>query len=135
MKAKYLLDTNICIYFIKNLYPELTKRILSYSPDQLAISSITWFELEYGADKSKWGQKNRDNLKLFLSPFTILPFDNHDADVAGHIRYDLEKCGNLIGAYDILIAAQGISKGLTVVTHNTGEFSRIPNIALEDWVD
>ena len=130
----YLLDTNICIYFIKNQYPKLTRKILSFNPEQLAISSITWFELEYGAEKSNWGQRNRDNMKLFLSPFTILPFDDNDAIYAGRIRQNLEKNGIIIGAYDVLIAAQGLAKQATVVTHNIGEFSRVPNIVLEDWV-
>ena len=129
----YLLDTNICIYFIRNMYPRLISKILSHHPDELAISSISWFELEYGAEKSKWGQKNRDNMKLFLSPFTILPFDSMDAVYAGQIRHYLEKTGSPIGAYDILIAAQGLSNNITIVTHNTGEFSRIPNLAIEDW--
>ncbi len=71
---------------------------------------------------------------MFLAPFKILPFCNDDAINAGRIRAYLEQKGTIIGVYDIQIAAQGVFKGLTVVTHNTSEFSRVPGIKLEDWV-
>lgn len=131
----YLLDTNICIYIMKNLYPELTERMFSYDPSELCISSITVFELEYGAAKSHWGQRSRNNLALFLAPFTILPFDAADAAVAGQIRHYLMQRGTPIGPYDLQIAAQGVARGITVVTHNTGEFNRVPGIKTEDWVE
>lgn len=131
----YLLDSNICIYFMKNTYPLLTKKILSQDTSTFMISSITVFELEYGAEKSNWGEKNRRKMAMFLAPFRILPFDTNDAMVAGKIRAYLEQRGTPIGPYDIQIAAQGISRGITVVTHNTDEFSRVPGIQLEDWVE
>ena len=130
----YLLDTNICIYLIKNSYPFMTEKVFSYEPSDIAISSITVFELEYGAAKSKWGEETKRKLAVFLSPFTILPFSTEDAIAAGQVRAQLEKSGRPIGPYDTLIAAQGISRGLTVVTHNTDEFIRVPGIKLEDWV-
>ena len=110
----FLLDTNICIYVLKNSYPALTEKVFSYSPAQIAMSSVTIFELEYGAAKSNWGEKTRQRLSQFIAPFTVLPFDSDDAVTAGKIR--------------------GVTKGLTVVTHNTREFERIPGIILEDWV-
>ena len=131
----YLLDTNICIYVLKNSYPALTEKIFSYNPSLIAMSSVTVFELEYGAAKSNWGERTRQRLCQFIAPFTILPFDNDDAVTAGRIRGLLEKQGNTIGPYDYQIAAQGISKGLTVITHNTREFERVPGIILEDWVE
>ena len=131
----YLLDSNICIYFMKNTYPLLTKKILSQDTSTFMISSITVFELEYGAEKSNWGEKNRRKMAMFLAPFRILPFDTNDAMVAGKIRAYLEQRGTPIAPYDIQIAAQGISRGITVVTHNTDEFSRVPGIQLEDWVE
>lgn len=73
-------------------------------------------------------------MNLFLAAYTILPFDRDDAAVFGRIRAELANAGSPIGPYDLQIAAQGISKGLTVVTHNTGEFSRVSGIELEDWV-
>ena len=130
----YLLDTNICIYLIKGTYPFLTEKVFSYDPAMMAISSVTLFELEYGAAKSRWGEKTRSKLDTFLTPFAILPFDSADAIAAGRIRSYLERVGTPIGPYDVQIAAQGLSRNFTVVTHNTEEFHRVPNLALEDWV-
>ena len=130
----YLLDTNICIYALNNRHPSLTNRLLSVLPSDIALSSITVGELEYGAAKSRWGDRTRQTMYAFLSNFTILPFDNEDAIVFGNIRAALALSGTPIGAYDVMIGAQGLAKGLTVVTHNTGEFSRIKGLKLEDWV-
>lgn len=123
-----------CICVLKNTCPALTEKVFSMNPALIAMSSVTVYELEYGAAKSNWGEKTRQKLAQFLAPFSILPFDCDDAVTAGKIRGLLEKQGRLIGPYDYLIAAQGITKGLTVVTHNTSEFERIPGIILEDWV-
>ena len=120
----YLLDTNTCIYFLKNSFPTLTQRLLNTDPSELFVSSITVFELAYGAEKSKWGEKTRQKLAMFLAPFTILPFDGEDAMVAGRIRGALEQRGIPIGPYDVQIAAQALAKGLTVLTHNLSEFQR-----------
>ena len=130
----YLLDTNICIYIMKNRFPRLTEHLFSMDPEQVAISSITLFELEYGAAKSNWGTKTRENLYAFLSPFSILPFDSRDAAYAGNLRALMASQGSPIGPYDIQIAAQGLARDLTVVTHNVSEFSRIPDLKTEDWL-
>ncbi len=129
----YLLDTNICIYLIKNTYPSMTERVFSMDPSELCISAITLYELEYGAAKSKWSEQTRQKLYMFLAPFTILPFDGKDAVNAGIIRANLEKEGNPIGPYDIQIAAQGLARNLIVITHNTAEFNRVPGLRTEDW--
>lgn len=131
----YLLDTNICIYFMKNESPVLTEKILSCNPSELYVSSVTIFELEYGAAKSNWGDRTRRKLAMFLAPFTILPFTADDAVEAGNIRAFLEAKGTIIGPYDIQLAAQAISNKLVLLTHNTSEFSRVPKLKLEDWVD
>ena len=130
-----LLDTNICVFLMKNKYPAATQKLLNSDPSEIAISSITLFELEYGAAKSQWPEKNRNNVKLFLAPFTIIPFDSNDAIAAGEIRQILEKAGTPIGPYDVQIAAQAMVRGYTVVTHNTGEFSRVPNLQFNDWIE
>lgn len=130
----YLLDTNICIYALKNRYPSLTQKLFQIHPDEIAVSAVTVSELEYGAAKSKWGQQTGFRMRMFLSAFTILPFSQQDGVKAGQIRAFLEEKGKVIGPYDIQIAAQGVSRGLVVVTHNTREFSRVPDICLEDWV-
>ena len=130
----YLLDTNICIYVMKNSYPALTQKVLSFDPSDLCISSIIVFEVEYGAAKSNWGEKTRQSMQMFLAPFHIIDFDSKDAASAGFIRAYLEKKGNPIGPYDLQIAGQAVSKSLTLITHNVGEFSRVPRIQVEDWV-
>ena len=129
----FLLDTNICIYLMKNTYPALTASLLAKDPPEIMISSVTVFELEYGSSKSNWGERTRSNLYAFLSPFTVLPFDAKDAVTAGQIRAYLVKLGTPIGPYDLQIAAQGLARDLTVITHNTSEFSRIPGLRMEDW--
>lgn len=131
----YLLDTNICAYLLKGTFPALNEKILTVHPTQLAISAVTLYELEYGAAKACWGEERRQRLKLFLSAFTIAPFDDRDAVAAGQIRAALEKQGCPIGAYDLQIAAQGLCRQWVVVTHNTGEFQRVPGLKLEDWTE
>lgn len=129
----YLLDTNICIYAMKNSYPSLSKKLFQIPPSEIYVSSITVGELEYGCSKSKWGDRSRSVMNLFLAAYTILPFDHSDAIVFGRLRAELAAAGSLIGPYDMQIAAQGVARGLTVVTHNTKEFARVPGIQLEDW--
>lgn len=130
----YLLDTNVCIYIMKNTFPALTERLLEIEPDDVAVSSITLFELEYGACKSKWGERAKDKLYTFLAPFNIIPFNDKDAVCAGYLRAMLSEKGSPIGPYDIQIAAQAYSRDLTVVTRNTKEFLRIPGLKVEDWL-
>ncbi|MBR5099021.1 MAG: type II toxin-antitoxin system VapC family toxin [Spirochaetales bacterium] len=131
---KYLVDTNVCIFLMKNTYPAMTRRFLSMDPSDFYISSVTLYELVYGAEKSKWGERNRNNLMLFLSPFSIIPFDGNDAYYAGKIRNYLEERGTMIGPYEVQIAAQGLARNLIVLTHNTDEFRRVPELKTEDWV-
>ena len=131
----YLLDTNICIYVMKDSYPALTRKVLSHSPSKLCISSVTVYELEYGAAKSNWGEKTRHGMQMFLAPFNMIDFDSRDAVSAGIIRGLLEKQGNPVGPYDVQIAGQAVAKSLILVTHNVSEFGKIPNLTVEDWVE
>jgi tRNA(fMet)-specific endonuclease VapC len=100
---------------------------------EIYISSISVAELQYGVYNSTNIEKNRISLTEFLAPFEILPFDDHDAEKFGKLRVNLRKEGRLIGPYDMLIAAQAISKKLRLVTNNTKEFCRIKELVLEDW--
>lgn len=118
---------------MKNKYPSLTYKLFAHEPSELAISSVTVFELEYGVRRREWGETMIRKLAMFLAPFSILDFSMNDAIVAGKIRSILEKHGNMISPYDILIAAQAVSRNCTVVTHNYGEFSRVPGLKVEDW--
>ncbi len=129
----YLLDTNICIYAMKGMYPPIRQRLLSIRPENIFVSSVTVGELEYGAAKSRWGDRTREIMRSFLANFEILPFDGDDAVHFGRFRALLATAGTPVGAYDVMIAAQGVARNLIVVTHNTKEFSRIPGLTVEDW--
>ena len=130
----FLLDTNICIYAINGRHPRMKKKLLSVHPSEILVSSITVGEMEYGAAKSHWGERTRQIMHAFLANYDTLPFTEQDAALFGAFRAQLEAAGITIGVLDVMIAAQGVANNLTVVTHNTREFIRIPGIKLEDWV-
>ena len=129
----YLLDTNICIFLIRNKSQRLREKIKMYSPSLLHLSVITVAELEYGAAKSQNPVKEHQAVLDFVSPFKIINFNPNDAESFGLIRSYLEKKGTPIGPYDMQIAAQAMTRNLTVVTNNYDEFVRIPWIKVEDW--
>jgi tRNA(fMet)-specific endonuclease VapC len=130
----YLLDTNICIYIVNKHPAEIITRLEYYKPSQIKISSITVAEMEYGASKSSRREKNREALKNFLSPFEIINFDSMDAEIYGIIRAELERNGNVIGPYDIQLAAQALRAGYVFVTNNVKEFERIEKLRIENWM-
>lgn len=129
----YLLDTTTCI-FIKNRNPVHVLERLRTSLDKgVLLSSVSVAEMQYGVYNSSNIEKNRIALTEFLAPFEILNFDDADAEEFGRLRADLKSKGTIIGAYDMLIAAQAIARNLILVTNNTGEFKRIAGLKLEDW--
>ncbi len=130
---KYLIDTNICIYIINKKSKSVTDKLKELSFFDVAISSITIAELQYGVSKSKRKSFNQNLLSNFIKPFEILYFDENDSQTYGHIRAELEKKGEMIGAIDLFIAAQAISRSLTLVTNNEREFKRINNLKIENW--
>lgn len=130
---KYMLDTNICIYAIKHKPDIVIKKFLSHDPEEICISAITYAELMHGVEKSMAVEKNRVAMSLFLSPITILQFDERAAEEYGRIKAELEKKGIPIGPMDTLIAGHARSSGLILVTNNTREFSRVTGLAVEDW--
>jgi tRNA(fMet)-specific endonuclease VapC len=129
----FLLDTNICIYTINQRPTQVIEKVKSYAPPQIKVSAITVAELEYGVSKSRNRERNRIALIRFLSGFDIVPFDDSDAEVCGIIRAGLEKQGNLIGPYDLQIAAQALSSDLILVTNNVNEFERLKGLKIENW--
>ena len=132
---EYLLDTNICIYLIKQKPPKVLARFQTFTLSDIGISSITVAELEYGICKSQQQEKNRSALMQFLIPLEIVEFDQAAAAVYGEIRSDLESRGLVIGAMDMLIAAHAFSLGVTLVSNNVREFSRIASLSLENWAE
>ena len=131
---RYLLDTNICIYIIKKQPVDVFNRLRKCAVGDVAISSITVAELEYGAAKSNRPEQNRNALIAFLSPLEILSFDDQAALHYGDIRSCLEKTGKIIGSMDMLIAAHARSIPLILVTNNMDEFIRVPDLRVENWV-
>ncbi len=131
---KYMLDTNMCIYAQKKNESVLAK-IKEHWEEGLAISSITLAELEYGVKASTAPEKNSIALMKFLSIVEVLPFDTGAAEEYGKIRAYLRKKGTPIGTMDMLISAHAKSEELTIVTHNTREFERVPDLKLEDWYE
>lgn len=130
---RYLLDTNICIYLIKQHPDTVLQRFRQVTVGDVGISSITVFELEYGIAKSTRPEQNRTALQNFLQPLFILPFDDLAAHEAGLIRAELERKGTPIGSYDLLIGAQARQTGLILVSNNMKEFKRIPALKLDNW--
>ena len=132
---RVLLDTNICIYMIKNKPPEVREHFEQFASGDIAISSITVAELQYGVEKSAAKEKNALALEAFLLPLEIAVFDTDSALVYGKIRAVLEKQGTPIGGMDMLIAAQAIAHNFTLITHNVKEFNRVPGLKRETWVN
>jgi tRNA(fMet)-specific endonuclease VapC len=130
----YLLDTNICIYAINHRPAQVMQRLLAAGRQGVAISSITAAELAFGAVKSQRAS-TRPSVELFLATLTTLDWGGgavwHYADV----RLALERSGQRIGERDLLIAAHALALGRTVVTNNLGEFTRVPGLRCENWVE
>ena len=131
----YLLDTNTCVHYIRKRNLHVLRRVQALPPQEIRLCSIVQSELYYGAYKGlpAYRPANLGLLALFFSQFTTLPFDLPAADVTGRIRAYLESLGTPIGPYDLQIAAIAVVHGLTVVTHNIAEFSRVPSLTVEDW--
>ena len=130
---KFLLDTNICIYIIKQKPPKVLQKFNTYQVGDIGISSITVAELEFGVHKSKFFTENQQALSQFLLPLEIMDFDRAAANVYGDIRAILEKQGTPINSLDTLIAAHALSLQVTLITNNVKEFSRVPNLKLDNW--
>ncbi|AXJ02342.1 tRNA(fMet)-specific endonuclease VapC [Cyclonatronum proteinivorum] len=128
---QYLLDTNICVYFIKGLY-DLKAKFQEVGPENCFISEITLAELKFGVAKSQAKQKNNRALENFLTGIQILPI-YPALDIYASEKARLQKSGKIIDDFDLLIGATAVSFGLIMVTNNTNHFNRITALKLEDW--
>ena len=130
---RVMLDTNICIYLIKEQPASVLDRFVAYPVGDIGMSVVTLAELEYGIAKSSRPARNRAALEQFTSPLEVADFDR-DATVAyGRVRAQLEKKGQPIGSLDLLIAAHAISLDVRLITHNVREFGKVPGLRIEDW--
>ena len=128
---RYLLDANAVIALLNDTISPIARRIRRHAPRDIGLSAVVIHELFYGAFKSQRVEKNVarvDGLR-----FPVLEFDLEDARQAGEIRAHLASKGTPIGPYDVLIAGQAKARKLTLVTHNTTEFTRVPGLKVEDW--
>ena len=132
---KYMLDTNICIYAMKNKPEKVLQRLKEEINEGVCISSITLAELEYGMKYSSNPAKNEQALLRFLVPLSVLPFGAAAAAEYGEIRMFLQKQGTPIGPLDMLIAGHAKVEGITLVTNNVREFERVPLLEIENWVE
>lgn len=130
---KFLLDTNICVFLIKEKSPILMQRFQEHQVGDIGISTITIAELQYGIAKSQFPQKNQQALAQFLIPLVIAEFDELAAHKYGEVRTALEAKGTPIGSLDMLIAAHALASNAAVVTNNTKEFNRVQDLEVVDW--
>jgi len=129
-----MLDTNICIYIIKNRPKSVKERFREFEIGELCISTITVSELMYGAFKSEHTEKNLKAIESFLMPFEIVDYDFTASVEYGKIRAYLEKKGKVIGNMDMQIAGHALALDLVLVTNNTKEFERVEGLRLDNWV-
>ncbi|HOP08461.1 MAG TPA: type II toxin-antitoxin system VapC family toxin [candidate division Zixibacteria bacterium] len=130
---RFMLDTDICIELIRKRSPHLLRRLTRLRPDDVCVSAITLSELEYGVAKSAAPKQNKLALAEFMTPMTVMPYDDQVADRYGRIRSELEARGKRIGPLDTMIAAHALALGLTLVTNNEREFRRVPDLQVENW--
>ena len=131
---RFLLDTNICIYIAKHTPPSVKARFLQHRAQDLAMSIITLGELQFGAEKSQHKTHALAVIEQLSRVMEILPLSANAAIHYGQIRAHLQKEGQIIGNNDLWIAAHARSEGCTLVSNNTREFMRVPELKFENWV-
>ncbi len=130
----HLLDTNSCIDHLRHgTVSHVTARLGATVPGSVVLCSVVVAELLYGAHRSVHAITNLGLVRTFCGQFISLPFDGHAAEEYGRLRAHLAGLGMQIGPNDLMIAAIALANRLTLVTHNTAEFSRVPSLAVEDW--
>lgn len=131
---KYMLDTNIVIYTMKNR-PQQVKRYFQKNHGQMGVSTVTLGELVFGAEYSQQVERNLADIEAMAARLEVLPFDDKAAYHFGQVRAALYRSGNPIGPYDMMIAGHARACGLKLVTNNVKEFERVPGLLIEDWCD
>jgi tRNA(fMet)-specific endonuclease VapC len=128
----HLLDTNVCIAAMRGK-GQVQQHLVSHAPSECGISSVSLYELLSGVERCRDPAAERQKVKAFIQPLHLLPFDHDAALHSARIRWHLEQKGQIIGPYDLMLAGQAVSLGVILVTHNIGEFQRVPGLLLEDW--
>ena len=133
MTSTYYLDSNICIFYLRQPFGCLADKINSLDPECIKIPAIVKAELLVGAEKSRRRKETLEETLIFCKPFEIVPFDESIVRTYAKIRAALELKGQKIGSNDTIIAATALARGGVLVTNNTKEFGRIDGLQLEDW--
>ncbi|MEG0859704.1 MAG: tRNA(fMet)-specific endonuclease VapC [Pseudomonas sp.] len=131
---KFMLDTNICIFTLKNK-PQEVREAFNRHHGQLCISTVTLMELIYGAEKSAAPERNLSVIEGFAARLEVLNYDSHAAAHSGQLRAELARAGTPVGPYDQMIAGHARSLGLVLVSNNLREFLRVPGLRVEDWLN
>lgn len=131
----YFLDSDICIHLLRGNLPQTYELLRKSDPSLFGIPSIVEGELRLGAIKSDHPSQSLLLVERFLAPFASIPFDRTCAIMYSKIRAELERKGSIIGPNDMLIAATAMAHGAVLVTGNIREFSRIPELSVENWVE
>lgn len=130
----FFLDTNICVYFLKGVYPRILREIRNLDPAAIKIPSIVKAELLFGAEKSKNRMDNIKSVHQFMAPFEIVGFDDDAAQRYAMIRSSLEQKGRSIGPNDLIIASTVLANNGILVTSNEKEFRNVKNLKTVNWV-
>ena len=131
---KFLLDTDTSIAVMNDSPVHVRRQLMRNRLDEVGISVISLYELQYGVSKSKKRRRNTGTLNNFLEYIQVVDWTKECASTAGNLRADLERKGKLIGPYDLLIAAHARTLGTALVTHNVKEFQRVNGLRINDWV-
>lgn len=134
MALTHLLDTDICIEALRRRSEPLLRRLRLHSPENVGVSAVTEAELQFGAQNSGAPERNAAAVDAFLLPFVIVAFAREHVQAYAALRVTLERAGSRIGNLDMLIAAQAVALGATVVTNNLREFRRVPGLRVENWL-
>ena len=129
----FLLDTNVCVVYLNQPQSSVAAQLHRFRLQDIVVCSVVKAELYFGAMKSQKPEQTLAKQQQFLNAFNSLPFEDEAALIFGQIRADLQRQGKPIGPYDLQIAAIALANDLTLVTHNTAEFSRIDGLRLADW--
>jgi tRNA(fMet)-specific endonuclease VapC len=132
---KYMLDTDIASYFSKGSHPDVDRRMAAVNRSDVCISAITRSELLYGVEISSWWERDAARVAKFLAYANVLDYPSTAAEDYVSIRAELKQTGRPIGPNDLFLAAHARHLGLTLVTNNTREFSRVPGLKLENWAE
>ncbi len=130
---RYLLDTNVCVDYLNRRHAAVVDRLQAMVPEDLCLSSVVIAELRYGADKSLKREENHKRIDVLANEIVCADFDAEAAAVYGRIRSDLERRGEPIGPYDLMIAAHSMSLGLILVSDNLREFRKVEGLVVESW--